>query len=316
MRKLQKFECALLAGWISFFSTVQSGAQELALNWKPEPEFGGFYEALIGGAYERSGLKVTILPGGAGQPVTQMVAAKKVEFGIAAADEIILARSQGAKVTALFAVYQEDPQGFMVHEERGIKTLKELFQSSGKIALQKGLPYTLWLEKHYAPVSATLVPYTGGITSFLRDPTFSQQCFITAEPIAARREGKYPRTLLISESGFNPYLAVVIAHEDTLKDSPDRVKRFIAATREGWKSYLQSPKNTNVAMQKLNPSMDLATFDEGARIQKRFIETPDSRKKKLGSMEKKRWERLYEQLQELKLVKPGMDVSGFYRDGF
>jgi NitT/TauT family transport system substrate-binding protein len=299
-----------------WFLTAPSGAQELALNWKPEPEFGGFYEALNGGAYERAGLKVTILPGGAGQPVTQMVAAKKVEFGIAAADEIILARSQGAKVTALFAVYQEDPQGFMVHEERKIKTLKELFQSPGKIALQKGLPYTLWLEKRYAPVSATIVPYTGGITSFLRDPMFSQQCFITAEPIAASREGKNPRTLLISESGFNPYLAVVIAHEDTLKQSPDRVKRFIAATREGWKNYLVSPNRTNAAMQKINPSMDLATFEEGARIQKRFIETSDSRTKKLGSMEKKRWELLYEQLQELKLVKSGLDVSGFYRDGF
>jgi hypothetical protein len=62
--------------------------------------------------------------------------------------------------------------------------------------------------------------------------------------------------------------------------------------------------------------MDLATFEEGARIQKRFIEVPDSRKNQLGSMQKKRWELLYEQLQELKLVKSGMDVSGFYRDGF
>ncbi len=316
MRKLRKIEIALFAGYVALFLTSYSGAQDLALNWKPEPEFGGFYEALLGGAYERSGLKVSILPGGAGQPVTQMVAAKKVEFGIAAADEIILARSQGAKVTALFAVYQEDPQGFMVHEERGIKTLKELFQTPGKIALQKGLPYTLWLEKQYAPVTASIVPYTGGITSFLRDPLFSQQCFITAEPIAARREGKKPRTLLISESGFNPYLAVVIVHEDTLKENSERVKRFIAATRDGWKAYLQSPGKTNTAMQKLNPSMDLATFEEGAQIQKRFIESSDSRKKKLGSMEKKRWERLYEQLQELKLVKSGMDVSGFYRDGF
>jgi len=316
MRKIRKIEIALFAGWLGLFVPAPANAQELALNWKPEPEFGGFYEALLGGVYERSGLKVSILPGGAGQPVTQMVAAKKVEFGIAAADEIILARSQGAKVTALFAVYQEDPQGFMVHEERGIKTLKGLFQSPGKIALQKGLPYTLWLEKQFAPVKATVVPYTGGITSFLRDPMFSQQCFITAEPIAARREGKKPRTLLISESGFNPYLAVVIAHEDTLKESPERAKRFIAATREGWKAYLLSPARTNAAMQKLNPSMDLATFEEGARIQKRFIEASDSRKKMLGSMEKKRWEILYGQLQELRLVKAGLDVSGFYRDGF
>jgi NitT/TauT family transport system substrate-binding protein len=316
MIKIRKFETVLVLGMLSFLFAIPSGAQELALNWKPEPEFGGFYEALIGGAYERAGLQVKILPGGAGQPVTQMVAGKKVEFGIAAADEIILARGQGAKVVALFAVYQEDPQGFMVHEERGIKTLKALFQSPGKIALQKGLPYTLWLEKQFAPVSATLVPYTGGITSFLRDPMFSQQCFITAEPIAARREGKKPRTLLISESGFNPYLAVVIAHEDTLKENPDRVKRFIAATREGWKAYLRSPSRTNGAMHQLNPSMDLATFEEGALIQKRFIETPESGKKKLGFMEKSRWEKLYGQLVELKLVKQGLVVSDFYRDGF
>ncbi len=316
MTKILKLESFLFVGMLSLSFVSPSVAQELALNWKPEPEFGGFYEALNGGLYERAGLKVKILPGGAGQPVTQMVAGKKVEFGIAAADEIILARSQGAKVTALFAVYQEDPQGFMVHEERGIKTLKELFQSPGKIALQKGLPYTLWLEKQFAPVSATLVPYTGGVTSFLRDPMFSQQCFITAEPIAARREGKKPRTLLISESGFNPYLAVVITHEDTLKDQPERVKKFIAASREGWKAYLRSPSRTNAAMHQLNPSMDLATFEEGALIQKRFIETPESSKKKLGSMEKKRWERLYGQLLELKLVKSGLDVSDFYRDGF
>ena len=64
-------------------------AQDLALNWKPEPEFGGFYEAFLNHFYEKNGLKTQILPGGAGQPVTQMVAAKKVTFGIAAADEVI-----------------------------------------------------------------------------------------------------------------------------------------------------------------------------------------------------------------------------------
>jgi NitT/TauT family transport system substrate-binding protein len=289
-------------------------AEDLALNWKPEPEFGGFYEALLGGHYERAGLKVNILPGGAGQPVTQMVAAKKVEYGIAAADEVILARAQGAKVVALFAVYQEDPQGFMVHEERGFRSLKEVFKSPGKVALQKGLPYTLWIEKVYAPLVPTLVPYTGGITSFLQDPNYTQQCFVTAEPIAARKEGKKTKTFLISESGFNPYLAVVIAHEDRLRDQADSVKRFIGATREGWKAYLRSPERSNNAMQKLNPSMDLATFEEASRVQSPYIETGETRKKGLGIMKLSRWERLYSQLQELKLVKGGLKPSDFFRE--
>jgi NitT/TauT family transport system substrate-binding protein len=287
-------------------TSVSVFAEDLALNWKAEPEFGGFYEAA-----KISHLK--ILEGGAGQPVTQMVAGKKVRFGIAAADEVILARAQGAKIVAIFAVYQNDPQGFMVHPERNFTSLKDMFQTDGVIAMQKGLPYTLWLEKKYGPFKAKIVPYTGGIASFIQDPKFSQQCFVTSEPLAARREKLNSKTFLISESGFNPYLSVVIVHEDTLKSDPGAVKSFVTATRTGWEHYLAHPESTNAMMQKLNPSMDLATFNEVANVQKPFIETPETQKAGLGTMSKARWDMLYNQLVELKLVKTGMKSTDFFQ---
>ena len=296
---------------LTLISSVR--AEELALDWKPEPEFGGFYEAAQTKLYEKAGLDIKILPGGAGQPVPQMVAGKKVVFGIAAADEVILARAQGAKIVALFAVYQQDPQGFMVHPDRKFKALKDMFQSDGTIALQKGLPYTLWLEKKYGPYKAKIVPYTGGIASFIQNPKFSQQCFVTSEPIAAKREKIDSKTFLVSESGFNPYLTVVIAHEDTLKSNPDLVKKFVDATREGWKNYLAKPEDTNAIMQKLNPSLDLATFNEAAKIQTAFIDTLETKRTGVGAMTKARWQTLYDQLVELKLVKPGMTVTDFFR---
>jgi NitT/TauT family transport system substrate-binding protein len=303
-----------LASLFLVLNQASAFAQDLALNWKPEPEFGGFYEALFKKYYEAAGLKINILPGGAGQPVTQMVAGKKVKFGIAAADEVILARAQGAKVVALFAVYQNNPQGFMVHPERKIKSLKELFQSDGTIALQKGLPYTVWIEKQYAPIKAKVVPYTGGITSFIQNPQFSQQCFIFSEPIAARREKLNPQTFLISESGFNTYLASVIVHEDTLKNEPAMVAKFIEATRKGWQTYLADSKRTNIEMQKMNPSLDLGTFNEAAKLQKPFIETDETNAKGLGLMTIERWKKLYEQMAEVKLVKSGLDASRFFKN--
>ena len=296
-----------------FFIAQNVLAQDLALNWKPEPEFGGFYEALFSGLYQNSKLKINILPGGAGQPVTQMVAAKKVKYGIAAADEVILARAQGAKVVALFAVYQDDPQGFMVRPERKFKSLKDLFQSEGTIAMQKGLPFTLWLERKYAPIKAKLVPYSGGISSFIRDPRFSQQCFVTSEPLAAKKQNLNPQTFLVSESGFNPYLTVLIAHEDTLKEDAVGVKSFLDATRKGWAAYLAHPENTNQAMQKLNSTLDLATFNEVSQVQKKFIETPETLKKGLGSMNKERWTTLYDQLLQMGLVKSGMLPTDFFK---
>ncbi len=298
-----------------FIISKQSQSQELALNWKPEPEFGGFYEALFNQGYAKAGLsKFEILPGGAGQPVPQMVAAKKAMFGIAAGDEVILARSQGAKIVALYAVYQEDPQGFMVHLEKKVSSLKELFQTKGTVALQRGLSYTLWIEKKFAPIQAKLVPYTGGITSFIQNKEYSQQCFIFSEPIAARREGLNPRTFLISESGFNPYLTVVIAHEDTVKEKPELVKAFLKATRQGWAEYLKKPEKTNVAMQKMNPSMNLETFAEATRLQEPFIITSETRKKGLGTMNFDRWKKLYDQMVEINLVKSGMDVTQVFKN--
>jgi NitT/TauT family transport system substrate-binding protein len=36
----------------------------LQLNWKPEPQFGGFYAAEVDGIYARHGLNLTITTGG------------------------------------------------------------------------------------------------------------------------------------------------------------------------------------------------------------------------------------------------------------
>src|SRR5713101_6332308 len=96
----------------------------LALNWKPEPDFGGFYAA----PYQKYGLDVEILPGGAGTPTIQMVGAGSAEFGIVAADELVVARSQGNDVVALFAVFQNNPQGIMVHASRKLTSLGDVFK--------------------------------------------------------------------------------------------------------------------------------------------------------------------------------------------
>src|SRR5450755_424995 len=62
---------------------------KLALNWVPEPEFGGFYAAREGGAYLRQGLDVDIMGGGAGVPVLQMVATGRADFGTVGGDELV-----------------------------------------------------------------------------------------------------------------------------------------------------------------------------------------------------------------------------------
>jgi NitT/TauT family transport system substrate-binding protein len=273
----------------------------LALDWVPEPEFGGFYAARESGAFRRNGLTVEIRGGGAGVPVVQMVATGKAQFGIAGAAEVITARARGADVVPIFATFQTSPQGIMVHASRGYKTLGEALKT-GTLALEPGHPYAVFLKKKYGSFGATVVPYDGGVARFMVDRTFAQQCFVTAEPFAAKRKGGDPQVFLVADEGFNPYTAVVIVARSVLKEHPEWVRGFVLAAREGWASYLAAPAATNAVMQKLNPSMDAETFAGAADAEKALIETEHTKSRGIGSMERERWETLGKQLVDLKLV--------------
>ncbi|WP_437303330.1 ABC transporter substrate-binding protein [Sorangium sp. So ce388] len=281
---------------------------KLALNWVPEPEFGGFYEARESGAFAKEGLDVEILGGGAGVPVVQMVAGGQVDFGISGADEVLTARARGADVLPLLAVFQTSPQAIMTHEGRGAKGIADVLKS-GTLAIEPGLPYAAYLKKKYGFDKVKVVPYDGGVARFVADKDFSQQCFITAEPIAARRKGSDPATFLVASEGFNPYVVVVITRAALWKENPERVRAFARATREGWRAYLHDPTRANAVMAKLNTSMDAETFVAAAEAQRPLIETPEAKEKGLGAMTRERWETLAKQLVDLGVLQKAPTID-------
>ena len=283
---------------------------KLVLNWVPEPEFGGFYAAREKGEFKRHGLEVDILGGGAGVPVLQMVASGQAEFGIAGADEVLTARARGVDVLPLFAVYQTSPQGIMAHASTGAKGIADVLKG-GTVALEPGLPYAAYLKKKYGFDKVKIVPYDGGVARFVADKTFAQQCFVTSEPLAAKRQGSDPTVFLVADEGFNPYVAVVITRRELWKQQPERVKSFVAAVREGWRAYLEDPAPANAVMAKLNTTLDAETFAAAAEAQKPLIETEQTRTNGLGTMTRERWETLARQLVDLGIIEKAPSVDDF-----
>ena len=279
----------------------------LALNWKPEPQFGGFYAA----DFAPRGLDVSIIEGGSGTPTIQMLGAGKVDYAVVSADEVVISHDRGAaNVVALFATYQTNPQGIMVHRERGFHSLADVFASDGTLLWQAGLPYAQFLAKRYAPLKVHTAPYLGGIGNFQNDKMVSQQCFVTSEPLAAARAGIAVDTFLVADSGYNPYTTVLVTTRDRHAQHADEVTKVVAAVRAGWESYLKDPAPANAKMGALNKAMDPRTFDESARAQVALIRTPDT--KVLGEMTLARWQALVDQLKELKSIKSNVDAKALF----
>lgn len=284
-------------------SAGQSGVQKLTLqlNWKPEPQFGGFYAA----PFDAHGLKVDVREGGVGTPTVQMVATEQVPFGVVSADEVVLNRAHGGDVVALLAVFQTNPQGLMTRASRGFTDIGDIFRNDGTVAMQQGLPYANFLKSKYGFDQVRIVPSPGGdLSVFLKDEKYAMQCFATSEPLAARKAGVAPKTFLVADAGYNPYTTVLVTHGNSLRARPEIVQKVTDAVRAGWVAYLADPAMTNEAMHKLNPSMDLATFAASAVAQKPLIESAA-----IGSMTLDRWQTLCGQLAELKVVQVAPDAA-------
>ncbi|MEI7892637.1 MAG: ABC transporter substrate-binding protein [Myxococcales bacterium] len=273
---------------------------KVQLNWVPEPEFGGLYEARASGAFSNEGLDVELVGGGASSPVVQIVASGQADFGVAAGEEVAVARVRGVDLVAIYATYQTSPQGIMVHASRGLHRLEDL--RGGTLALETGAPFGMFVQAKCALEGVTLVSNDGGVAKFLHDKGYAQQCYVTSEPIAAKKQGGDPQVFSAPSIGFDPYANVLVCRGALLKTRPDRVRAFVRAVTEGWKAYLASPDRANEVMAVQNRAMDRATFAEIAEVQRPLIESNDTKARGLGAMRLERWKTLVDQLVSIKAI--------------
>ncbi|MEM8873933.1 MAG: ABC transporter substrate-binding protein [Planctomycetota bacterium] len=291
-------------------SVAEDGSAEvtLQLNWLPEPQFGGFYEAERIGAFTDRRLTVDISPGGPDLSPVQIVGGGGATFGICAADELLIARSKGNDVVALFAAYQTNPQGLMLKADDPADSIGALFERGGLIAWQSGLPYATYLKQNLGDNFEAEYPSPfGDLTEFRMADEYAMQVFVTSEPITARREGLDVKTFLIADGGYNPYATVLICKREFLEANPDVCARMIQAVRAGWESYLADPTSANAIMRELNPTMTADAFIASAEAQKPLIEAEP-----LGAMSAERWQSLAEQLVSVGALQDTSVVDGAF----
>src|ERR1700761_2460193 len=176
----------------------------LQTDWYPQPEHGGFYDAQLRGYYKAEGLDVTILPGGPYVNSDQSVSMGKVQFAMGSSDHVLQAVGNDVPLVAVAATMQHDPQAVMVHENSPVKTFHDL--DGHAVAIRLGLSTWFdYLVRRYQLQHVREVPATYSVANFLADPNYIQQIFVTSEPFFARQAGVPVRTLMISDTGYDPY---------------------------------------------------------------------------------------------------------------
>ena len=135
LRSLLPIAASLLLAGCSAEPAPQDGGAKtspasvtLQLNWLPEPQFGGIYQAALDGVFDEEGLDVTIQPGAAGVSAPQLADSGRVEFSVVGGSQVLQLNDRGGALVALFAVYQHDPHGIMVRSDSEFESLAELWR--------------------------------------------------------------------------------------------------------------------------------------------------------------------------------------------
>jgi NitT/TauT family transport system substrate-binding protein len=280
----------------------------LQADWLAEPEQGGFYEALAKGYYREEGLDVEIRQGGPSAHPAAMVATGRADFGMDTSDDVILAANRGVPLVMIGAFMQRNPQAIMFHRESGIRSFRDL--DGRTVMAVPSLPFIAVLEDTFH-IRILVTPSDFGMSRFLADRNFVQQCFVTDEPYYVRKQGADVGVLMISDTGYSPY-SVWYSTRGFLAAHAGIARAFSRATVRGWRDFLRgdrAPAERLIAS--LNPRMDPEFMAYAARAMQDYrLVTGDSPTDDIiGRISRERIATEISQLREIGLVDKPLAVD-------
>jgi len=234
----------------------------LMLDWFPNADHVGIYEALANGDFKTAGLDVHIeVPSNPASPL-ELLAAGKVDAAISYEPEVLLARNQNLPLVSVAAIVQEPLTSIVSIGSKHIQTAAQL---RGKRVGDAGIPYqhayleTILAHERIPPgsvkeinVGDNLVP---AMLSGRVDATLG--AYWNYEAIELAQMGKHPNVIRMNQVGVPDYdELVVVVRQSTLVNHPDEIRRFVQALARGYESVRADPAAAVTNLVRANPGLD------------------------------------------------------------
>jgi NitT/TauT family transport system substrate-binding protein len=301
MRPLKSTLRIVMALWLVLSAKPALALEKLSFvtDWVAEAEHGGFYEAKALGLYEAHGLDVTIRQGGATVNVPLLLAAGAADLGIGSNSFIPLNLIKaGAKVKAVMAVFQKDPQVLITHPRPDIKSIADMRGRPIMISDASIPTIWVWLKARYGFADSQIRKYTNNLAPFLVDPKAIQQGYVMAEPFLIEKTlHRKPQVFLLADDGYPGYASLLLASEKLIATRPQTVNAFVEATIEGWRRYLHGDaKPGNDLIKAQNAEMTDELLAQAIDKLKSFeiVEGGDAKTHGIGIMTDARWQSFFD----------------------
>jgi len=240
----------------------------LMLDYLPNADHAGIYEAIADGAFRRAGLDVEpIVPPDPAAPL-KLLAAGRADVAISYEPEVLLARDKGLKIVSIGALVQRPLTSIMALPKSKVRSVNDL---QGKTIGTAGIPYqSAYLKTILAGagvpqdsvkevnVNFNLIP---AMLSGRADATLG--AFWNVEGVQLQREKRHPVIIPVDRAGVPTYneLVLVVREQDARARGP-YLRAFLRALAQGHEALRKNPEAGVRALvarnRDLNPDTTLA----------------------------------------------------------
>jgi len=286
------------------------------LKWLHQTQFAGIYMADQEGYYADENLKVKIDPVDLDNQVTlNNVLAGDNDIAIGAAEEMIIARSEGKPVKAVAVIFRLNPLVYVSLAEANIQSPKDLIGKT--VALSPGQGTYL-----YEAMMGQLNIDRSQINEVDATTFDVFECWETAYACAhyatnglarANYEGVDATAIWPNDYGVPFYADVIFSTDEFIAQHPDVVERFVRATLKGWQKAIEDPELAAEAALKYD-----AELDKGFQLEAMKISIPliDTGQDTIGFMRPEVWQEMHDILLEQGLIDAPVDLSKVYTNEF
>jgi len=287
--------------------------------WLPQAQFVGYYVAQEKGIYRRHGLEVKILRGGPDRGGTDAMQNAKADFGTMFLATGIKKRAQGLKIVNIAQTGQRSAFLLVAKKNHGIHTPLDLMGK--KVSLWDGdfqIQPRLFFQKYNLAV--TVVPQSATLNLFLRDGVHAASAMRYNEYHLLLNAGVDPEELTVfamADHGLDFPEDGIYCREETWRRHPERCRKFVAASLEGWREAFAHPEEAlNIVMKYI-----MAAGVKTNRVHQKWmlehmqkvIEPPKSGVS-MGFLAPGDYERVAQALLSEQVIKIAPDYAAFYRD--
>jgi putative hydroxymethylpyrimidine transport system substrate-binding protein len=239
------------------------------LDWFPNADHVGLYQALAKGGFKQAGLDVHVqVPSDPSAPL-KLLAAGKVDLAITYEPELLLARNQNLPLVSIAALVQRPLTSIV---SLGSKHISNVSNLRGKRVGDAGIPYqhaylNTILTQAGVPsntvkeinVGADLLP---AMLAGRVDATLG--AYWNYEAIQLAQMGKHPNVIRMEQVGVPTYDELVLAvRTSTLSSHAAEIRRFVQALARGYQAVRNDPQAAvqDLVTQNpgLNPKLQLAS---------------------------------------------------------